>query len=52
MIFRVTESVETGLKVDVLRGDAWVPGRIGMVGLRLSSSTIKLTARAIRELPA
>lgn len=51
MIFRVTESLELGLKVDVLKGGAWVPGRIGMVGLRLSPSTAILSAKAIRELP-
>jgi hypothetical protein len=51
MIFRVTETDEGGLKVDVLKDGAWVPGRIGMVGLRLASSTTPLGASATRELP-
>jgi hypothetical protein len=51
MIFRVTETDEGGLKVDVLKDGAWVPGRIGMVGLRLASSTTALGASATRELP-
>jgi len=50
--FRVTETVEGGLKVEVLEGDAWVPGRISMVGLRLAESTKVLDAKAIRALPA
>jgi hypothetical protein len=51
MIFRVTETDEGGLKVDVLKEGAWVPGRIGMVGLRLASSTTALRPSALRELP-
>jgi hypothetical protein len=51
MIFRVTETDEGGLKVDVLRNGAWEPGRIGMVGLRLAPSTRALGASAIRDLP-
>jgi hypothetical protein len=51
MIFRVTETDEGGLKVDVLKDGAWVPGRIGMVGLRLARSTTALGAHAIRGLP-
>src|SRR5438105_11436301 len=51
MIFRVTETVEGGLKVEVLQDDAWVPGRIGMVGLRLAPSTKELGADAVRALP-
>jgi len=51
-IFRVTETVEGGLLVEVLQDGAWVRGRIGMVGLRLNDSTTKLTPAAIRLLPA
>jgi hypothetical protein len=51
MIFRVTETDEGGLKVDVLKDGAWVPGRIGMVGLRLAPSTTALRPSALRELP-
>lgn len=52
MIFRVTETGEGGLKVEVLKDGTWVPGRIGMVGLRLASSTTLLGASAVGALPA
>lgn len=52
MIWRVIEGDEGSLRVELLEDQAWVPGRIGMVGLRLSPSTTRLTARAVRELPA
>lgn len=52
MIFRVTETGEGGLKVEVLKDGNWVPGRIGMVGLRLASSTTLLGASAVGALPA
>ena len=51
-IFRVTETVEGGLKVEVLEDGAWVRGRIGMVGLRLEHSTTELDPDAVQELPA
>ena len=51
-IFRVTETVEGGLLVEVLQEGTWVRGRIGMVGLRLNDSTTKLGPAAIRLLPA
>jgi len=50
-IFRVTETDEGGLKVDVLKDGEWIPGRLGMVGLRLSPTTTRLGAGAIRALP-
>jgi hypothetical protein len=52
LIFRVTETIEGGLKVEVLQDGAWTPGRVGMVGLRLAPSTTKLGAAAIQQLPA
>jgi hypothetical protein len=52
MIFRITETVEGGLKVEVLKEGDWIPGRIGLVGLRLAPSTTMLSASAIRKLPA
>jgi hypothetical protein len=52
LIFRVTETIEGGLKVEVLQDGAWTPGRVGMVGLRLAASTTKLGAAAIQQLPA
>lgn len=51
VILRVTEADDGGLKVELLDGDAWVAGRIGMVGLRLSPSTTTLTAAETRALP-
>jgi len=51
LVFRVTETAEGGLKVEVLKDDAWSPGRIGMVGLRLSPSTTKLGRSDIQDLP-
>jgi len=51
LIFRVTETVEGGLKVEVLKDGCWSPGRIGLVGLRLSRSTTKLARSDIQELP-
>jgi hypothetical protein len=52
MIFRVTESDEGSLKIEVLKDDVWIPGRIGMVGLRHEASTKMLSPGAIRRLPA
>ena len=51
IIFRVTDTVQAGLKIEVLKNGAWVPGRIGMVGLRLDRSTTQLDPKAILELP-
>jgi len=51
-IFRISETAEGGLKVEVLKEGVWIPGRIGMVGLRLASSTSTLDATAIQALPA
>ena len=51
-VWRVTESVEGGLKVEVLTDGAWVPGRVGMVGLRFDDSATQLTEEEIKALPA
>ncbi len=51
MIFRVTDTVEAGLKIEILKNGVWVPGRIGMVGLRLAASTTELGQKAILDLP-
>lgn len=50
-IWRVIEGEDGSLKVELLKDDAWIPGRIGMVGLRLAASTTRLSARDIRALP-
>ncbi len=52
LILRITDTVEAGLKVEVLKNGSWMPGRIGMVGLRLAPSTTKLGAKDISALPA
>jgi hypothetical protein len=51
LILRIIEADDGGIKVEQLEGDAWVAGRIGMVGLRLSSATTKLTNKQISALP-
>jgi hypothetical protein len=50
-IMRVIEARDGSIKVEVLADGAWVAGRIGMAGLRLSSSTTVLTARETKKLP-
>jgi hypothetical protein len=51
IIMRVIEADDGGLKVEVLKEGTWVAGRIGMVGLRLSRTTSKLTLKETRALP-
>jgi hypothetical protein len=51
MILRVIEAEDGGLKVELLSGDDWVAGRIGMVGLRLSPSTTQLSPEEAKLLP-
>jgi hypothetical protein len=52
MIWRVLQSDEGDLTVEVLRDGEWVRGRTGLVGLRLDATTTRLTEKDIRELPA
>jgi len=51
-VWRITESVEGGLKVETLTDGAWVAGPVNLVGLRLDSETTKLTQASIDALPA
>ena len=51
LIWRVIEAEDGGLRVERLEDGVWVEGRIGMVGLRLSSTTTKLTAREASAFP-
>jgi hypothetical protein len=51
LILRVIQANDGGLKVEMLKDGAWVAGRIGMVGLRLSPSTIRLTRSETKGLP-
>ena len=52
MVFRIIESDEGSLKVEVLTDSEWLPGRIGMASLRLKRSTVQLGPNAILELPS
>lgn len=51
MILRIIEADDGGLKVETLTDDEWVAGRIGMAGLRLSPSTVRLTSKEAERLP-
>ena len=51
-VWRISESVEGGLKVEVLTDGAWVSGPVNLVGLRLDSGTTKLNQASIDALPA
>ena len=50
-ILRIIESDEGGLKVEILKSGTWVAGPIGMVGLRLSSTTTRLSLEETRSFP-
>ncbi len=50
-IFRISEGNDGHLSVQLLKRTLWVPGPIGMVGLRLAPTTTRLTARQVRALP-
>jgi hypothetical protein len=52
IVWRISESVEGGLKVETLTDGAWVSGPINLVGLRLDAGTTKLTQASIKALPA
>ena len=52
MIFRVSEDAEGHLAVWILEEAAWVEARIGVVGLRRSPTTVRLTPKQILRLPA
>jgi hypothetical protein len=51
-VWRVSETVEGGLKVETLTDGAWVAGPVNLVGLRLDSGTTKLNQASIDALPA
>jgi hypothetical protein len=52
MIFRVSEDAEGHLSVWILEEAVWVEARIGVVGLRRSPTTVRLTPKQILRLPA
>lgn len=49
---RVDETEDGALTVEVLRDGTWMRAPLGMIGLRLSPMTRRLTAREIDGLPA
>ena len=51
MILRISERNDGHLSVQLLKQTLWVPGPIGMFGLRLAPTTARLTARQVRALP-
>ena len=51
MIFRVFEDPDGHLAVGVLRDATWVEGRVGIVGLRVAPTTVRLTPKQILRLP-
>jgi hypothetical protein len=50
-VFRISEHDDGGLSVELLQLTHWVPGPIGMAGLRIARSTKRLTARQVLALP-
>ena len=52
MIFRVSQDADGHLSVGVLKDATWVEARIGVVGLRRSPTTVRLTPKQILRLPA
>jgi len=50
-VFRISEHDDGGLSVELLELTNWVPGPIGMAGLRIARTTKRLTARQVLALP-
>jgi hypothetical protein len=50
-VFRISEHDDGGISVELLELTHWVPGPIGMAGLRIARTTKRLTARQILALP-
>ena len=49
---RISESDEGALRVEILEQGAWSTGPVRLAGLRLSSTTRKVTGAELRSLPA
>lgn len=49
---RIGESEDGMLSVEILKDGVWQSAPLGMIGLRLSPRTRRLTSREIRALPA
>jgi hypothetical protein len=50
-IFRVTDDGDGHISVRVLKETGWQDGSIGMVGLRVAPTTVRLTEKQILRLP-
>ena len=51
MIFRVNEDPDGHLTVGILKDATWVEARVGVAGLRVAPTTVRLTAKQILRLP-
>ncbi len=51
MIFRVSEDGEGHLSVGILQDATWVDGRVGIIGLRVAPTTVRLTSKQVLRLP-
>jgi hypothetical protein len=51
MIFRVSQPLEGHLSVQTLGHEGWESAPIGMTGLRVAPTTVRLTARQVLRLP-
>jgi hypothetical protein len=51
MIFRVSEGGEGHLAVETLEEHGWVQAGLGVIGLRVAPSTVRLTAKQVLRLP-
>jgi hypothetical protein len=51
LIFRVSQGLEGHLSVETLGQAGWQNGPIGMIGLRVAPTTVRLTARQVLRLP-
>jgi hypothetical protein len=52
MIFRVSEGGEGHLAVETLGKSGWTPAQLGVIGLRVAPTTVRLTARQVLALPS
>lgn len=50
-IFRVTEDGDGHISVGILKETVWKDASIGMVGLRVAPTTVRLTAKQVLRLP-
>ena len=51
MIFRVSQDPEGHLSVGILQDATWVDARVGIVGLRVAPTTVRLTPKQVLRLP-